>query len=174
MLGLLFLAICFAISCIVIATGVPLFYGWVPPNNVYGFRTPQTVKDPAAWYPANRVCGYWLIVTGILTAGVATGQYAAGIEAPVALFFSLATLMTGVIVMAVQSDSASRLRAVPKTQTQYRLLSLFVLTTLTAIGCGVARLPVHWAFRAGILSAYLVCIVGLLIRGKSRNTPSAG
>jgi len=173
MLGFLLLAICLAVSGLAAALGVPLFYGWVAPNRLYGFRTPQTLKDPAAWYPANRVCGYWLIVTGILTAGVAAGQYAAGVEAPYALFFTLVALLTGVIVMAVQSDSASRLRAVPKTQTQFRLLSLFILTTITAIGCAIVRLPVHWAFRAGLLSAYLVCVVGLLIRDKNRNAPSA-
>src|SRR5690349_3312562 len=114
MLGLLILSICLALSFIIAAFGVPLFYGWVAPNRSYGFRTPQTLKDPASWYSANRVCGYWLVVTGILTAGVAAGQYAAGVEAPYALFFTLVTLVTGVIVMAVQSDSASRLRAVPK------------------------------------------------------------
>jgi uncharacterized membrane protein YiaA len=172
-LELLFLVTCLALSGIVAGIGVPLYRGWVPPNNVYGFRTPQTLRDPQSWYPANRACGYWLIVTGVVTTGIAAGLYAAGIEAPYALFFTLVFLMTGVIVMAVQSEAASRRRAVAKLQTQYRLMALLVLMTLVAIGCAVVRLPIHWALKTGILSAYLVCVVGLLVRNYDGNTPNA-
>jgi uncharacterized membrane protein len=171
-LELLFLVVCLALAAVVAGMGVPLFHGWVPPNNVYGFRTPQTLNDPQSWYPANRACGFWLIVTGVVTTGVAAGLYAAGVEAPYAIFFTLVFLVTGVIVMVAQSDAASRRRAVAKIQTQYRLLALFVLTTLVAIGCAVARLPVHWALKTGILFAYVTCVVGLLGSNRRDKAPT--
>jgi len=170
---LVFLVICLALAAVVAGTGVPLFYGWVRPNNTYGFRTPQTLKDPEAWHAANRTCGFWLIVTGVVTTGIASGLFAAGVEAPYAVFFTLVCVVSGVIVMAVQSDAAARRRAVAKVQTQYRLLALFVVTTLVAIGCAVARLPVHWAFKTGILFAYVTCVVGLLA-GNRRETAGTG
>jgi len=165
-LELVFFVLCVALAAIVSAIGVPLFYGWVRPNHIYGFRTPQTLKDPQAWYAANRTCGFWLIVTGVVTTGVAAGLFAARVEAPYALFFTLVFLAIGVIVMALQSDAASRRRAVAKIESQYRLLALFVVTTLVAIGCAVARLPVHWAFKTGILFAYVTCVVALLSRNR--------
>jgi uncharacterized membrane protein len=170
---LVLLVICLALAGVVAGLGVPLFYGWVRPNKMYGFRTPQTLKDPEAWYPANRTCGFWLIVTGVVTTGVASGLFAAGVEAPYAIFFTLACVVSGVIVMAVQSDAAARRRAVMRIQTQYRLLTLFVLTTLVAIGCAVARLPVHWALKTGILFAYVTCVMGLLA-GDRRDTALTG
>ena len=172
-LELLFLIACLALAGIVTGVGVPLFYGWVPPNKTYGFRSPQTLNDPQAWYAANRVCGYWLIATGMGTAGVAAGLYAAGAEAPYGLFFTLVALMTGIILMAVRSDAASRLRAVPQVQLQFRLLALFILTTAVAIGCAIARLPAHWAFKTGLLSAYIICVVGLFVRNYNPNVPKA-
>lgn len=46
-----------AVSLLVVGLNVPLALGRVPPNDVYGFRTPKTVSNPAIWYPANRACG---------------------------------------------------------------------------------------------------------------------
>ena len=170
-LQLLLFATCLALSGVVIGVGVPLLYGWVPPNKLYGFRTPQTTKDPQAWYPANQACGYWLVVTGVVTAGIAAGMYAAGVEATYGLFFTPATLVVGVIVMAVQSDAASRRRAVAKLQLQFRLLSLFIVTTLVAIGCAIARIPAPWTFKVGVLFAYSICVVGLSVRGYNTLSP---
>jgi uncharacterized membrane protein len=39
----------------------------VPPNPLYGFRVPSTLKDPVLWYAANRYAGWRLALTGILT-----------------------------------------------------------------------------------------------------------
>ena len=39
----------------------------VPPNRIYGFRTPRTVSSPRIWYAANRVSGWLLIVASGLT-----------------------------------------------------------------------------------------------------------
>jgi hypothetical protein len=39
----------------------------VPPNPLYGFRVPSTLRDPVLWYAANRHAGWRLALTGILT-----------------------------------------------------------------------------------------------------------
>ena len=168
--ALAMLIACLAVSVTVIGVGIPLLYGWVPPNRQYGFRTPKTLTDPLAWYRANRVCGYWLIVTGVATAGTSAGLYAMGVEFGIALFFSLAALMCGVIVMAVQSDAAAR-HAKESVQLQFRLLALFVVTTLVAIGCAIARLPAPWILKVGLLWAYVICVIGLSIRTFKSQAP---
>jgi uncharacterized membrane protein len=40
---------------------------WVPPNPLYGFRVPSTLRDPVVWYAVNRHAGWRLALTGILT-----------------------------------------------------------------------------------------------------------
>lgn len=46
------------------ALSIPLILGHVPPNCVYGFRVPATLRAPELWYPANRHAGKWLSITG--------------------------------------------------------------------------------------------------------------
>jgi len=167
-LELLFLVACLGASGLVICLGLPLRYGWVRPNRAYGFRTAQTLRDPQVWYLANRVSGFWLILTGILIAGVSAGTYAAGVALPYCLFSTLVALIVGVIVMAVQSDAASRTPADEHAEVklQFGLLSLFVVTTVVAIGCAILRLPGPWTFRLGVLWAYAICVVGLAIANR--------
>ncbi len=50
------------------ALSVPMILRRVPPNPLYGFRVPSTLRDPALWYAANRYAGWRLALTGILTA----------------------------------------------------------------------------------------------------------
>jgi uncharacterized membrane protein len=49
--------------------------GWatrgVPPNPVFGIRTPRTLSCPDAWRRANRVGGSWMMGAGIVTIAAA-------------------------------------------------------------------------------------------------------
>lgn len=58
-------------SVLLVALGVPLAMGKVPPNPLYGFRTPATQADPSLWYPVNARTGQDLIVAGLLLGAVA-------------------------------------------------------------------------------------------------------
>ena len=49
--------------------GLPLLFGLVGPNPIYGFRLPQTFKDKALWYAVNRYGARWLIAAGLATVG---------------------------------------------------------------------------------------------------------
>jgi uncharacterized membrane protein len=53
----------------------PLIVGKVPPNSLYGFRTPRTLRDPAVWYPANAYAGRWLFGCGVVIALAAIVLY---------------------------------------------------------------------------------------------------
>ena len=55
-----FVAVTIALSA------VPLLAGVVPPNWLYGFRTPATMASPDAWYPANRLMGCYLLGSQLL------------------------------------------------------------------------------------------------------------
>lgn len=64
-------AVYLGFSVLLVVLGVPLAMGKVPPNPLYGFRTPATQADPGLWYPVNARTGQDLIGAGLLLAGLA-------------------------------------------------------------------------------------------------------
>ena len=59
--------IAYLLPAILAVLAVPLALGLVPPNPLYGFRTPKTMSSPDIWYPANRFAGWLMIAAGALT-----------------------------------------------------------------------------------------------------------
>ena len=55
-----------AVAVIIAATAVPLVADWIGPNWIYGFRTPQTMASPEEWYRANRLLGWYMILSQAL------------------------------------------------------------------------------------------------------------
>lgn len=47
----------FFLGVLLMGLAIPLVLGKVPPNRIYGFRTPKTLSDPSIWYAANRFAG---------------------------------------------------------------------------------------------------------------------
>jgi uncharacterized membrane protein len=88
-------------SAVFIGLGIPLAAGRVSPNSLYGFRTLRTLNDAAAWYAANRVCGWWCIATGAATLLVTAFAAGTGIKPPASLYLTIATLLAGVAGMIV-------------------------------------------------------------------------
>ncbi|MES2220416.1 MAG: SdpI family protein [Acidobacteriota bacterium] len=41
---------------------LPLIFGWVGPNSIYGFRNERTRRDRATWYRANRIAGISILL----------------------------------------------------------------------------------------------------------------
>jgi uncharacterized membrane protein len=60
----LFLAACGAIALI----SIPMILKRVPPNRIYGFRTPETLADRALWYQVNQFAGWALFAAAALGA----------------------------------------------------------------------------------------------------------
>ena len=54
------------VAIIITATAAPLAAGMVPPNWLYGFRTPRTMGSPEEWYLANRILGWHMIVSQVI------------------------------------------------------------------------------------------------------------
>src|SRR5262245_44098724 len=55
-----------ALGPVLIVLSIPLFFRWIPPNRVYGFRTPATCANPSVWYDANALAGQHLLVLGLV------------------------------------------------------------------------------------------------------------
>ena len=53
------------LAVVTMAIAVPLVLRKVPPNVIYGFRTPKTLSNPQIWYVANYKGGINLIVASI-------------------------------------------------------------------------------------------------------------
>jgi uncharacterized membrane protein len=51
---------------IMAALALPMVLGMVPPNPIYGFRTPKTLSSTDIWYPANRAGGWFMIAGAAL------------------------------------------------------------------------------------------------------------
>ena len=54
---------------------IPLIRGKVPPNPLYGFRVPKTLRDERVWYPANRYASQRMLVTAVVLMVAATATY---------------------------------------------------------------------------------------------------
>ncbi len=90
-----------ALGGLLIALGLPMVLGRVPPNRLYGFRTPTTLARPDIWYPVNRVAGWWSVVLGAVTA-TATAIAWVGGAPPVPAVVVLAVVVgVGVAGMAI-------------------------------------------------------------------------
>ncbi len=57
-------------ALLMIAVSLPMALRKVPPNGVYGFRTPKTMSDARVWYDANQRAGINIIVAGVLALAV--------------------------------------------------------------------------------------------------------
>jgi hypothetical protein len=79
-----------------VAVAVPLARGRVPPNAWYGVRTPKTLRDRTAWYPANAYGGRLLIGVGAITILVAVGAalvLGGRSPRPVSLYATICTIV---------------------------------------------------------------------------------
>lgn len=64
-------AISFLVPCAIIAAAsIPLIFNLVPPNGIYGFRTPQTLVNRELWFRANRFAGCALFIAAGASAAV--------------------------------------------------------------------------------------------------------
>jgi uncharacterized membrane protein len=48
------------------ASALPMVLRKVPPNLIYGFRTPKTLSSPDIWYAANRIAGWFMLAGAVL------------------------------------------------------------------------------------------------------------
>jgi len=55
-----------SIGLLFIFLAIPLIYKKIPPNRLYGFRTPSTLNNSELWYYVNNKMGKDLLVTGML------------------------------------------------------------------------------------------------------------
>lgn len=57
------------VPLLILLLSVPMILGQVPPNGVYGFRTPKTLSSPDIWYPANRAAGWFMLAAMVVAIG---------------------------------------------------------------------------------------------------------
>src|SRR5688572_13495560 len=55
-----------AIGILLIVLSLPLMWRWIPPNHVYGLRSPATLRDRSVWYDANALSGRHLFALGVV------------------------------------------------------------------------------------------------------------
>jgi uncharacterized membrane protein len=49
---------------------LPLIFGWVGPNAIYGFRNVRSRRDRATWYRANRIAGVSILIAMIFCVAI--------------------------------------------------------------------------------------------------------
>ena len=53
-----------ALGPVLILMSIPLLFGWVPRNRLYGFRVAATLRDDAVWYDVNARSARQFILLG--------------------------------------------------------------------------------------------------------------
>jgi len=56
------------IAAVIAVASIPLIAKAVPPNRLYGFRTPRTLSNERIWYSANRFAGWALLIAAVSSA----------------------------------------------------------------------------------------------------------
>jgi len=54
-----------ALGPLLVVLSLPLLFRLVPPNYLYGFRTPATLRNRSVWYDANALCAKHLVALGL-------------------------------------------------------------------------------------------------------------
>ena len=69
--------------------GLPLIFGMIPRNRIYGIRTAKTLAEENVWYPANRFGGWAIVLaSGVYLAFAATLPMAGPREAHFSLWLA--------------------------------------------------------------------------------------
>ena len=58
---------------VIAVVSVPMILKIVPPNHLYGFRTPSTLGNPALWYRANTFAGWALLIAAVASIALNVG-----------------------------------------------------------------------------------------------------
>ncbi len=53
-----------ALGPVLILVSIPLLFGWVPRNRLYGFRVPATLRHDTVWYAVNARSAWHFLVLG--------------------------------------------------------------------------------------------------------------
>src|SRR5438045_9288220 len=70
-----FLLLFTGVAGLMMALAVPLMYGRVKPNSLYGLRTVRTLRDEDAWYRGNAHAGRLFFRTGLVALVAVVGLY---------------------------------------------------------------------------------------------------
>ena len=93
-----------AVGAVLILVAIPMILRWVPPNRIYGFRIPPTLRNSSVWYDTNAQSGRHFFGLGLLMIAL---EFAAPGEIPSRALWL--TGMTGLaIIVVVNSRSAYR------------------------------------------------------------------
>lgn len=83
---------------------IPMNFGWVPPNRLYGFRVPETLDNHEIWFDVNRFAGRHLLIVGLLTIAVAVVfSRIPSISVDAYAWACLGVIGTGLLVTLIQS-----------------------------------------------------------------------
>ena len=55
-----------AVGPVLLVLTIPLMLRWIPPNRLYGFRIPATLREKSVWYDANALSGRHFFLLGVL------------------------------------------------------------------------------------------------------------
>ena len=58
-------------SALIALLSLPLIFGWIPRQSIYGARTSKTLSSDDIWYPVNRFTGIVLLVSSCIYFAVA-------------------------------------------------------------------------------------------------------
>src|SRR5258706_2567116 len=58
---------------VIAVVSIPLILKMVPPNHLYGFRTPSTLANRALWYRANTFAGWALLIAAVASIALTVG-----------------------------------------------------------------------------------------------------
>ena len=88
-------------AVVIVALAVPLMRRRIPPNGLYGLRTPATLADEGVWYEANARSGVELLFLGVLLLLLAVTLPALGLASAATFLAWSGIAVVGAVAVAV-------------------------------------------------------------------------
>jgi uncharacterized membrane protein len=109
----------FACYGLFILLAIPLLLKKIPPNPIYGYRTPDLIKRPAHWFEVNAYFGLCLLLSSLFMGGVCLFLLAwRGFPASFFLNLSIVLMLSPVAVSGILTTVFLRQKQSPRIETK--------------------------------------------------------
>jgi len=98
-----------------ILLAIPLMLKKIPPNPIYGYRTPDLIKRPAHWFEVNAYFGLCLLLSSLFMGAVSLFLFAwRGFSASLFLNLSIVLMLSPVAVSGILTTVFLRQKHFPR------------------------------------------------------------
>ena len=91
----------YILPVIIMATGLPLAFKMIGPNNIYGVRTAKAYESTEAWYAVNSLSGWVMVGSAVISFAVLIWMQRRWNIGPIVKLFAMTLVPTFIVLLGV-------------------------------------------------------------------------